>query len=149
MKKLLLITLFIAAVSHVKAQFEIKISPIPLLFGGLALSAEGAINESVGLDGDLYVFGSDFDFNNTFVGGNFSAKYYFDPAKGIDKFHVGIFAGVQESAPGLGFLIGYKWVSRKNIVFEIGAGIGRSFDGGALGYGKFHLGYRFPKKAKS
>ena len=52
------------------------------------------------------------------------------------------------AAVGVGFLIGYKWISRKNILFEIGAGLGRSFteDDYLLGYGKLHMGYRFGKK---
>lgn len=145
MKKLLFILLFAITVFHLKAQVEVKLSPVPLLFGDIALSVEGAVGESFGLDGDLWVGSGDtFDGNVAF---NFSGKYYFNPEKRIDKFHVGVFLGVQNTAPGLGFLIGYKWVSSKNVVFELGGGIGRSLDGeDVLGYFKFHLGYRFNRK---
>lgn len=142
MKKLFLLTTCLVLFIRLSAQTEIKLSPIPLLFGYVAVSVEQGIGPSFGLDGSFYYIE---DVN----GINLAAKYYFNPEKGIDKFHVGAFVGAQESAPGLGFLLGYKWVSTKNIIFELGAGLGRSFDDEVLGYGKFHLGYRFGKKSKS
>lgn len=150
MKKLFLITLLAFTAFQAKAQFEIKLSPIPLLFGSVAFSVEGAVSESFGLDGDLLLLTD--DFSDPVLGANFSGKYYFNPSKGIDRFHVGVFIGgiIQESVPGLGFLLGYKWVSKKNVIFELGGGIGRSLDGDSvLGYGKLHLGYRFNGKNKT
>lgn len=138
MKKLLFLSLLVSGLS-LQAQTELKISPIALIFGYPAISVEQQLTESFGLDADVFLL-------DGFFGANLSGKYYFDPVRGIDKFHVGLFMGVQE-VPGIGFLAGYKFLSRKNVVFELGLGIGRSFDGGAVGYGKVHLGYRFNKKA--
>jgi len=142
MKKLYLFLALLVCIFHVNGQTEIKISPVPLLFGYVAASVEQAIYPSFGIDGDFY-------FIEETAGVNVSAKYYFNPVRGIDKFHVGAFVGAADTAPGVGFLIGYKWISNKNVVFELGGGVGRSFDDNILGYFKFHLGYRFNKKKKS
>lgn len=140
MKKFFLSLVLLACVVRMSAQAEIKLSPIPLLFGYVAASFEYGFTPSFGLDGDFY-------FIEDLSAVSLSAKYYFNPDKGIDKFHVGAFVGAAESAPGLGFLLGYKWVSNKNILFELGLGVGRSLDDGVIGYGKFHMGYRFGKKS--
>ena len=141
MKKIwILAVLLSASLHHLNAQTELKVSPVALLFGGLAFSAEQQITPSFGLDADILAAVDGF-------GANLSGKYYFDPREGIDRFHIGIFAGgITENGVGGGFLAGYKWVSSKRIVFEAGVGVGRTFDGGITGYGKLHLGYRFAKK---
>lgn len=141
MKKLgILPVLLLASLHHLNAQTELKVSPVALLFGGLAFSAEQQITPSFGLDADILAAVDGF-------GANLSGKYYFDPREGIDRFHIGIFAGgITDNGVGGGFLAGYKWVSSKRIVFEAGVGVGRTFDGGITGYGKLHLGYRFVKK---
>jgi hypothetical protein len=141
MKKILiLLTFLFASLLRVNAQTELKVSPVALLFGGLALSAEQQISPSFGLDADILAAVDGF-------GANLSGKYYFDPKVGTDRFHIGIFAGgITYNGVGGGFLAGYKWISTKRIVFEAGTGIGRTFDGGITGYGKLHLGYRFVKK---
>jgi hypothetical protein len=141
MKKILtFLTFLFASLHHVNAQTELKVSPVALLFGGLAFSAEQQISPSFGLDADILAAVDGF-------GANLSGKYYFDPKVGIDRFHIGIFAGgITDNGVGGGFLAGYKWVSTKRIVFEAGVGVGRTFDGGVTGYGKLHLGYRFVKK---
>ena len=140
MKKLLLVFALLAYLSPLFAQTEVKLSPIPLLFGYVAASVEQGVSKSFGIEGDFILI-------EDFIGGNLSGKYYFDPSKGIDKFHVGAFEGVHESI-GIGFLVGYKLVSRKNVLFEVGLGVGRGFDDTVIGYGKLHLGYRFEKKPK-
>ena len=141
MKKILLAFFLTSYLVHAAAQTEVKISPLPLLFGGIAASLEFGTSRDFGIDADLY-------FIDGSGGGNVSAKYYLTPNYGLDQFHIGGFVGAREEAVGVGFLIGYKWISRKNILFEIGAGLGRSFteDDYLLGYGKLHMGYRFGKK---
>jgi hypothetical protein len=141
MKKIwILPVLLLTSLHHLNAQTELKVSPVALLFGGLAFSAEQQITPSFGLDADILAAVDGF-------GANLSGKYYFDPQQGIDRFHIGIFAGgITDNGVGGGFLAGYKWVSSKRIVFEAGVGVGRTFDGGITGYGKLHLGYRFVKK---
>lgn len=139
-KSLLLPLLLLASLHRMNAQTELKVSPVALLFGGLAFSAEQQITPSFGLDADILAAVDGF-------GANLSGKYYFDPREGIDRFHIGFFAGgITDNGVGGGFLAGYKWVSSKRIVFEAGVGVGRTFDGGITGYGKLHLGYRFVKK---
>ncbi|MBL7826770.1 MAG: hypothetical protein JNJ57_09075 [Saprospiraceae bacterium] len=141
MKKLLFTFLAAGIGFQALAQTELKLSPIPLLFGYVALSVEQQINPSFGIDGDLLLLDGAF-------GANISGKYYFDPELGIDKFHIGGFLGAyQDAGLGIGFLAGYKWVSRKNVVFELGLGVGRGFDLDVIGYGKLHVGYRFNKKS--
>lgn len=80
--------------------------------------------------------------------GNLSGKYYFNPVFNIDGFHVGGYIGGTESNLGIGFLLGYKFVAKSNILFEVGIGIGTNstfteFSQKSLGYGKLHVGYRF------
>lgn len=141
MKKLLIAAAFIFGFVRLNAQTEVKISPVPLLFGYAAISVEQQVKSDFGIDVDLLLI-------DEFFGGNLSAKYYFNPERGIDKFHIGAFAGLQDGYPGIGFLAGYKWLSRKNITFELGLGVGRAVENGAIGYAKFHLGYRFERKSK-
>lgn len=139
MKKTLLLLVCLAWLSRSFAQTEVKISPVPLLFGLVAVSVEQGFSPSFGADLGLAYY--DEAFGVTLAG-----KYYFNPEDGIDKFHIGAFAAVQDASPGIGFLVGYKWLSVKNVVFELGLGLGRSFEGGVVGYGKFHVGYRFVKR---
>jgi hypothetical protein len=106
-----------------------------------------------------------------------NGKYYFGPSKGIDKFYAGIYVrggqnkfensvqgntteGFTRNRLGAGISLGYKWVSRKNVVFELSSGIGRkifskySNTTGSVntadipllnldGFFKFNVGYRF------
>lgn len=138
MKNMVLFAVFVLSTQLLSAQVDVKISPIPLLFGVGAVSVEYALAPSWGLDADILA-GADF------FGANLSGKFYFDPQKGIDRFHVGAFIGDLQGSVGLGFLVGTKIVSKKRILFEIGVGIGRTLDDGVIGYGKLHLGYRLGK----
>lgn len=119
-----------------QAQTELKISPFALLIPAGAVSLEYGVSESFGVEIDAVAGGG-----GGYVTGN--AKYYFNPRAGLDRFHIGMFmsSGV-ESSPGIGFLIGSKIVSPKNVLFEFGLGGGRSFDGGGVVYWKLHVGYR-------
>ena len=139
MKKLLLISLCAISFGRVSAQVELKISPVGLLFETVAISVESAVSENFGLDVDAI-------FNSEVSGFNVSGKYYFIPKYRIDGFHIGVFTGNLGDDFGFGFLAGTKLVSKKNITFEIALGIGRSVDGGGVGYGKLHLGYRLSGK---
>lgn len=148
-RKILIGIILLLVFHRTQAQVEVKLSPIPLLFGDVALSVEGGISESFGIDGDIYI-GSE-----VFLA-NLSGKYYFNPYRGIDRFHVGAFIGYNNGffsedsgEPGIGFLAGTKIVSRKNILFEVGFGVGRSFGEGAILYGKLHMGYRFNSNSKN
>ena len=78
-------------------------------------------------------------------------KYYFNPDFGSDKVYVGLlaggFGGDGETFAAFGFEGGYKWLGKRNVLLEIGLGIGRATaDFGVLPYGRLMVGYRFPKK---
>ncbi|MEZ4986132.1 MAG: hypothetical protein R2795_14020 [Saprospiraceae bacterium] len=136
MKRLLLIIPLFLLVKIACAQIEIKLSPL-LIAGVGALSVEYGLSEDAGVEWDGWVAGGGF---YTY----FSGKYYFNPKKGLDRFYGGIFlGGGTDIGAGGGFLVGSKTVSRsEKVLFEIGFGLGRSFDGGVLGAGKLHFGYR-------
>ena len=134
----LFLALMILSSQFLCAQTEVKISPVALLGGLFAISVEQGITDDFGVEADFY---GAIEAGGAFV---VSAKYYFNPREGLDRFHAGIYAGgISDTGAGVGFLVGTKIVSRKNILFEIGLGIGRTFDDGFLPYGKLHLGYRF------
>ena len=145
MKNLLLAFCLFTFATTASAQFEIKSNPIALLFEIGVVSMEYSNLKDWGGQLDIYaaadggvVFGS--------------AKYYLIPKYGADRFHVGAFVSqpFNEDRLGIGFLLGYKLVSKKRIVFEVGIGAGRligessSFD--LTGYGNLNIGYRFLSK---
>ena len=111
MKKFILLSLLtICAIFSLRAQTEIKINPVALLFTGIGVGVEYGINNEFGVDlNALIVEGG----GGVWVTG----KYYLNPRQGLDRFHIGIFAGaITDVAPGLGFMIGQKIVSSSNKV---------------------------------
>jgi|SRR5699024_1087735 len=159
------------------SQTDVSVNPIGLLFRSIDASIEQSLSESFGLEGS-----ANFNFNSYNVLGDelnsngfgirALGKYYFKPEKGTDKFHIGPYARVGYNSINfskdkvgnfrfaIGFYVGYKWVSQKNIIFEIGLGIGRAFinkyssddssfnindwpDFNVDGTGKLAIGYRF------
>lgn len=133
--------LSIGAIFSLRAQTEIKLNPVALLFTGIGLGVEYGVNDEFGIDlNALIVEGG----GGVWV----AAKYYLNPRQGLDRFHVGIFAGaVTDLGPGLGFMLGQKIVSSSNrIIFDIGVGVGRSFEGGVLPYGRLSVGYRIGRR---
>jgi len=146
MKKTLLIISVLFFSFQSKAQVEIATNPFALLFEVGSFSLDYNINHDFGVGLD-FAFG---DGNSFFY---FNGKHYFRPRKGSDRFLLGSFVGTAEdnrgdNGTGLGFFAGYKWVSRKNITFELAGGLGRDFTGniGSLPYAKLNFGYRFNKK---
>lgn len=151
MKKIYLstITLFFCAVLN--AQIDVKINPIGLLFGSPDLAGEYRVNDDFGAELTLsaemgtagVVTTDDFNPKKSGFGAMLAGKYYFSPENGCDKFYAGLYLRersykVEEDNPDYlygykrtsfsgGLLIGYKWVSRKNVIFEIGTGFGRAF----------------------
>ena len=136
MKQIFLLLALAGCTTVASAQVDVKFSPIALLVPAAAVSVEVGLSEAWGIDGDGIIGDGGYLFN-------LSGKYYLNPEKGIDRFHIGAFAGVVDGDAGLGFLFGYKVVSVRRILFEAGVGLGRSFSGGFVGYGKLHVGYRF------
>ena len=181
MKKLLTLIVAVLAFSTAWSQTELKINPIGLLFKSPDLSAEFGVADNIGIEPYFGLGWPSIPIDNkTYsgkgIGYGLYGKYYFAPEKGIDKFYAGIYLrggsttfksdsanvtnSVHRNRLGVGLALGYKWVSRNNVVFEIGAGVGRkifsiySNEQGSVdiskvpllnldGYFKFAVGYRF------
>ena len=145
MKKLccLIFILTLNVQSYAQKPIEIKTNPFTLLIPESAIfliSAETILSESWGAELDLVVG----EFNLAYVSG----KHYFNPKVGGDGFFLGAFAGgilSDETSIGAGFFLGKKWLSSKNVLLDIGIGLGRGSDG-LLPYAKLHVGYRFRSK---
>ena len=158
-KTLLLLVLCASFLTQILAQaevevkerkaFEVTTNPLGLLFLPdaffLPVSAEFIINENFGAGAEALLIASDGFFGAIVYG---SAKYYFNPKYGADRFYVGSYLGgarlLEANGFGLGFMIGQKWVSSKNIVFDLAIGGGRDFTRGIgfLPYAKVNIGYR-------
>lgn len=147
MKKTILIIVTLLFAFQAKAQVEVSANPIALLFEVGVFGIDYNINDDFGIGMDV-AFGQ--GGGALYVNG----KHYFRPRKGADRFLLGTFLGTvgsldgDDGGAGLGFMFGYKWISRRNITFEWTGGIGRDFsgNGGLLPYGRFNVGYRFNRK---
>lgn len=146
MKKVLFTCAVIFVSLGAKAQIDLSINPIALLFSNFDLSAEYRASNDIGIEltpgisFNKYNLG-DGDYKTTGYGVRLIGKYYFSPEDGCDKWSIGPyvkFAGssLKNDANGheatntrlaVGFYSGYKWVSRKNIIFELGLGVGKAF----------------------
>ncbi|MBI1227893.1 MAG: hypothetical protein GC192_21855 [Bacteroidetes bacterium] len=146
MKKVFFVTLFYLFTYAVKAQVEITVNPFPLLWGYV----EAGVDLNLKTDWSI---GADF-FAGEDVGlGWATCKYFFNPNRGCDKFNIGAFVGAGAGGSGdvgggIGFLLGYKAVSPKNVIFDMGLGLGRGFGGDiyVFPYYKLNFGYRFTLK---
>ena len=133
------------------AQVEVKLNPPAALFGFFQTGIEFPIGTDFGFETELIFFAIDGE-----VGGGLllHGKYYFNPDFGSDKIYIGALAGALggdgDSFGAFGFEVGYKWVGKRNILFEIGGGVGRATsDFGVLPYGRLMVGYRFLKTEKN
>jgi hypothetical protein len=143
---ILTVALMLSGVA-VNAQVEIGANPIALLWGYVLANVELNIGEDWGVGGDILAG----------EGGGaiyLTGKHFFNPKYGCDKFNIGAFVGgggavnENDGQVGVGFLFGYKAVSRKKIVFDMAFGGGRGIGEGAdvIGYLRFNIGYRFGLK---
>lgn len=141
---LLVIAFFSLGLVQINAQTEIKINPLGLLFGSPDVSAEFGLGNSAGIEPFIgftsrKFLGGDVKLFALNTGASF--KYYFNPQRGVDRFYAGAYTrfntgtltdNLSDDEGGykrlsLGLLIGQKWVSKKNIVFELALGVGRAF----------------------
>ncbi|MFK8008976.1 MAG: hypothetical protein AB8H03_21620 [Saprospiraceae bacterium] len=132
------------------AQVEFKFNPPAALFGLFQLGLEFPIGTDFGVEPELIFAVSDGDIG---VGLLLHGKYYFNPDFGSDKIYIGALTGILggggDTFAAFGFEVGYKWMGKRNILFELGGGIGRATsEFGVLPYGRLMVGYRFPKKEK-
>ena len=131
------------------AQVDVQINPIGILFSSINVTAEFGVSDDFGIEGGLDYDFQNFDidgseYRNNAVGIRAIGKYYFGPEDGIDRWTIGGYTRfvtgtssaddaqsgrdeVKNTKFALGFYTGYKWVSKKNIVFELGLGVGRNF----------------------
>ena len=172
----LTIAFCVLGILGLNAQTELKINPLGLLFGSPDVSAEFGLTNSASLEPFLgftsrktNLGSSDWKYNA--VNAGLSFKYFFNPHRGIDRFYAGIYTRfntgtwtfdtdkLTSQRLSLGLLIGQKWVSKRNIVFELALGAGRAFlnniedgtngeDYGSLLFdldvmGRLAVGYRF------
>lgn len=146
---LICLTFFINFQSN--AQVEVKLNAPAALFGFFQTSLEFPSNNDFGFETEFIFYAIDGE-----VGGGALAhgKYYFNPDFGSDKVYIGVlaggFAGDFDPFFGFGFEAGYKWIGKRNILCELGGGVGRTTieDVSVLPYFRFMIGYRFPKKEK-
>lgn len=152
-KKILSIGVFMIIVTYGFSQFEIKTNPISMLvFGSVPVSAEYVINDNIGTEVTFSYLYQFFGEEINGFSGKALLKYYFGPNIGGDRFygaaylHFSGFSGedtdmnpdtyedvtstYKYNEMGLGFAIGFKWVSEKGILLDIGGGVGRNFIGG-------------------
>jgi hypothetical protein len=179
MKRLILAFALALSIVSLKAQTELKINPIGVLFASPDLSAEFGVSQNFGIE--PYVGLSWFNltvddtkYSSNGVGYGVHGKYYFGSESNLSKFYGGMYLrgghskfktsdnseSFTRDRLGLGFELGYKWVTQKNIVFEVAGGAGRklfskysnttgsvnttsipllNFDG----FFRFCIGYRF------
>lgn len=148
--KSLLFTAFLGLVltTTASAQFELKTNPIGMLFSRPELAIEYGVGPSFGLEGTLLlnlgkyqIDGSNYDLDKS-TNMILRGKYYLKPDAGIDRWYTGVYTKYQKgkgkafdssnyrqdiktSRFAIGFLLGYKWVSKHNVAFELNAGLGR------------------------
>ncbi len=170
---LMLAILLCMATTNAKAQLEVKVDPIDLLFNSPKASAEYIVNDEIGIE---LMMG--FKFGNRIIDGSFNdgrkhngysvravGKYYFNSKTTADRWYAGLYAGSKsttrfyegerfnqdkESAVTAGITLGYKWHGKTGIVFEVASGIGRAFSTSSSdytspvdGFGRVTVGYRF------
>lgn len=147
---LLLLSIFALAPKSAKAQqIDVTVNPLGLLFGDLNVGADFMLSENLSVEGTLGLNFGKSDFNS--IEAKYSGipvtvfgKYYFSPREGADRFYADAWlrfvnrsykwegansAGLSDYSQtrvGIGFGIGFKTVSSKGIVFDIGLGAGRA-----------------------
>jgi len=152
-----LLTLFFFSAN---AQIEVKVNPIGILFGTPDISAEYIVSDNFGVElripfnfntrtqaafdlttGEL----TDNEIKTAGIGAILSARYYFNPDYGADKFYAGGYLkfktgtgknsidtdfDYRDRRVAVGALLGYKWLSAKGISFDFTVGGGRALVSG-------------------
>ncbi len=136
--------------TSLSAQLELKINPIGILFNSPDLGIEYVLTDDIGVEA---IIGLDYgnatlgiaDIERSGYKIRLAGKYYFSPQDGGDRFYAGLYLGPRSqtlsdsddtdgvdfgykiSAFTAGAMVGFKWVSQRGILFEIGLGAGRAF----------------------
>lgn len=149
MKKVLFTCTILIISLGAKAQIDLSINPLGILFSNFDISAEYRASSDIGIELSPGISFHKYDFDgDEWKSNGFNVrligKYYFSPEDGCDKWNIGPYikygssvykytpdGGSEEKVTStrfaVGFFTGYKWVSQKNIIFEIGLGLGRAF----------------------
>ncbi len=147
-KRILTLVAALFLTTSMFAQFEVKVNPIGLLFGGISASGEYILSDNMGVEVSANLLSRKASFlaeDAKLTGFGFGAayKYYFSPEDGGDKFYANVYAryGGQKSkfddgagqqitanysVVAVGFGVGYKWVADSGLLFELGLGAGRN-----------------------
>ncbi len=144
-QKLMMICLFAAFSFNLNAQIDVTIDPLGLLFGSITAGVDYGFSEDLSAEARFGFASRDITLGGVEYSGNgfevkAFGKYYFSPADGCDKWHIGPFIDynlinlASDNEPdvawtrlGVGLYSGYKWVSGRGVVFDIGLGFGRNF----------------------
>lgn len=137
-----------------KAQVDVTIQPLALIFGTFNASVDFGISESFSLEGIVGFTsrsdsgtdadtGEEYEYDYTGFPVTLVAKYYMKPRQGADRFYLsGFLRYINRKAEftqgsdnadftwtrfGIGFGIGSKFVSKKGVLFDLGLGIGKAF----------------------
>ncbi len=142
MKKIISILIFLYFSLSVNAQLELKFNPIALIFESGQFGIEQVLSDYWGIDADLFI-------TSNILYATVSGKHYLNPKIKADGFHIGVFTGLfyadnDDGGIGVGFLGGYKVLSKKGVIFELGLGLGRAAGiENIVPYFRFNVGYRF------
>lgn len=124
------------------SKIELKANPIALILGGFQAEAEVKVSNNFGMGVNLVTGQGAF-----MLAGR--TKYYFKPKRGCDRFYIGAQAGVYdygfsniEIGPGIGFDMGYKFVSKDSVIIDLSFGVVRASDV-VWAIGSLGVGYRF------
>ena len=126
------------------AQIDLSLNALGIIFGGTQLGADFALTDEFSAELSLgYNSRRDDDRSQkyTSVPVQVLGKYYFGPDDGADNFYAGLllrlasrsytndgdssFAELTQSRFGAGIGVGYKSISRSNIVFDFGLTLGK------------------------
>lgn len=119
MRKLLLLPILLLGFNALlNAQTDVSLSPFGLLIPALVFSVEGLIGNDAGLEGYLLAAEGGFGLYA-------NGSYYLNSKRGHDGFKIGFFVGgFTNGGVGPGFSFGYKTVSEKGLLFDVGLGLG-------------------------
>src|SRR5690606_4451818 len=149
---------------------EIKLNALFLVLGGFEVSYEYLLNDEAGIDVSPFLRISKevsddikycispyyrFYFGNKYAGGFFvegfgmltNIERYQEEYNNDGEYIGSDYNFVTDFAVGIG--VGGKWISRRNVTFELSMGIGRNlfhsneYDEPLIGKGGFTIGYRF------
>lgn len=155
--------------SSLERKNDIMINPIFLVLGIGNVSYERILSENSGIGANALFVIDNYVVDSSGSGFQLAPYYhYYFGKKTASGFFIGGFASIsssdvekeyfdtqsgysyttsKETAFGLGFKFGGKWILKNNLLFEVSTGIGRNFtsdvDNKIISTGMLGIGYRF------